>query len=370
LRIVRALPLHIAFEDDLGNAEKSHLLRFLTYRTFVLRPMNVNVQHTPQAGIRAANGMAMTNFRLLFFWESGRDTSLLPWQLVCFVVVAALIYVIVLAVVIGRRHNGQSTSLEKPGAGKHVSSGIALPAAAHVTGNAAITVTGEGIRVLIMGEHTSHRAMLLRQVIALGHVKCTIASDGDQALEALRNADYDVIFADCTTPATEGTGLIQCIRRLEDLGARRTYIVALIPCTGDRQHHRCLRAGADEVFAKPVDTLQFADAIGHALTAMPVENPADPAWELALSDPNGWAMSMKLWKTLDDDMDRLRHGMETCDRELAAQASHRIAGAARWLQLARVAEAATQLEEDLFHPKCHDASFRALEEAVKAFSRR
>jgi CheY-like chemotaxis protein len=307
----------------------------------------------------------MTSFKLLLFFESRPDTSPLPWQLVCFIAFGILVYVAVLAIFIGRRRRAEKSPSTEPQEGEHVGRGDSPPARDEATAD-----VGEGIRVLIVEELTTHRRVLLSQVIALGQVRCTITSDGDEALEALRDADYDVIFADCTESVAASVGLIQCIRRLEDFGARRTYIVALTNSAGDRQHHRCLRAGADEVFPKPMDAHQFSSAICRAVEAMPVKMSADLAMASALSEASQWTMSMKLRQSLDDDVDRVRQGIEHSDRTIAIQASHRIAGASRWLRLTEIADAATQLEEDLSHPKCPYASLHALEEALKGLSHR
>ena len=86
-----------------------------------------------------------------------------------------------------------------------------------------------------------------------------IASNGTEALSALEQIPYDLVFMDVQMPGMDGLETTRRIRDLESRISRRpAKIVAMTAnaMTGDRE--KCLAAGMDDYLAKPVrpDALQ------------------------------------------------------------------------------------------------------------------
>lgn len=87
----------------------------------------------------------------------------------------------------------------------------------------------------------------------LGYRAAEAVSDGQQALEALGRADFDLVLMDCQMPGMDGYEATRLIR--DSASAVRNHRVPIVAMTahamaGDRA--RCLDAGMDDYIAKPV----------------------------------------------------------------------------------------------------------------------
>jgi two-component system, sensor histidine kinase and response regulator len=99
------------------------------------------------------------------------------------------------------------------------------------------------------------RALLMRQ----GHI-VDLANNGLEAVEAVKNTLYDLIFMDVQMPEMDGFEAAQTIRKVEG-GERYTPIIAMTAhaLQGDRK--RCLDAGMDDYVSKPLDPRKVFQAI-------------------------------------------------------------------------------------------------------------
>jgi len=103
------------------------------------------------------------------------------------------------------------------------------------------------------------RALLTRQ----GHV-VDLASNGLEAVEAIRTTKYDLIFMDVQMPEMDGFEAAQTIRKMEESGEMTGQHIPMIAMTahalhGDRQ--RCMDAGMDDYISKPLDPRKVFQAI-------------------------------------------------------------------------------------------------------------
>ncbi len=99
------------------------------------------------------------------------------------------------------------------------------------------------------------RALLTRQGYAVD-----LAANGLEAVKAVQQKKYDLIFMDVQMPEMDGFEAAQTIRRL-DGAVSRTPIIAMTAHAlhGDRQ--RCIDAGMDDYVSKPLDPRKVFQAI-------------------------------------------------------------------------------------------------------------
>jgi signal transduction histidine kinase/CheY-like chemotaxis protein len=111
----------------------------------------------------------------------------------------------------------------------------------------------EGVRVLVAEDDLLSQRYMLGILEKMGCV-VSLASDGDQAVEALRRRKYDIVLMDVEMPVQSGTEATMAIRRPET-GCLdpEVPVVALTAHAmwGDEQ--RCMHAGMDHYVSKPVD---------------------------------------------------------------------------------------------------------------------
>jgi CheY-like chemotaxis protein len=86
-----------------------------------------------------------------------------------------------------------------------------------------------------------------------------LEQNGRQALEIWAASRFDVIFMDVQMPEMDGLQATQEIRRREQDTSKRTCIMAMTAnaMSGDRE--RCLAAGMDGYFTKPMRAQEVLD---------------------------------------------------------------------------------------------------------------
>ena len=112
----------------------------------------------------------------------------------------------------------------------------------------------KGIRNLniLLAEDNEINGKLL--VMALKRAGLTVdwVTDGQQALDAMQRAPYDLILMDCQMPVLDGYEATSRIRQLEL--PVRPIIIALTASVLASQRAACLAAGMDDYIAKPVSS--------------------------------------------------------------------------------------------------------------------
>ncbi|WP_077771287.1 response regulator [Salinivibrio sharmensis] len=86
------------------------------------------------------------------------------------------------------------------------------------------------------------------------------AEDGEQALERLQQADYDLVLMDNHMPKLGGIDATRAIRKTLGLD------VPIYACTADAYghvHEAFYQAGADYVIVKPIKEASFIEALRH-----------------------------------------------------------------------------------------------------------
>lgn len=80
-----------------------------------------------------------------------------------------------------------------------------------------------------------------------------LANHGKEAIEALAEADYDMVFMDCQMPVMDGYEATQIIRAGESDSGRRLPVVAVTANAMEGDRERCLIMGMDDYISKPVN---------------------------------------------------------------------------------------------------------------------
>lgn len=118
-----------------------------------------------------------------------------------------------------------------------------------------------GARILV-AEDTEINRQLLRILLARRGCVLQEVENGQLALEAIRNGNYDLVLMDCMMPIMDGYQATSEIRSFEQAHGRpRTPIIALTASAieGDRQ--RCLDAGMDDYLSKPFTQVGLMNAV-------------------------------------------------------------------------------------------------------------
>jgi CheY-like chemotaxis protein len=94
-----------------------------------------------------------------------------------------------------------------------------------------------------------------------------LAVNGLRALDAVKKAEYDLIFMDIQMPEMDGIETTRVIR--ETFHAKRPFIVALTAEALEGDRERIISLGFDAYLSKPLQAMALQDAIKS------VNSPAD-----------------------------------------------------------------------------------------------
>ncbi|PCJ47534.1 MAG: hypothetical protein COA99_00545 [Moraxellaceae bacterium] len=116
------------------------------------------------------------------------------------------------------------------------------------------SVNFHNAKVLVVEDNIVNQRVACGMLKKLG-IDADIASDGAQAIEAVKQQDYDLIFMDCQMPVVDGYHATIEIRRTEV--KRSLRIIALTANTSSIDIDKCKACGMDDHIAKPVRLQQM-----------------------------------------------------------------------------------------------------------------
>jgi signal transduction histidine kinase/ActR/RegA family two-component response regulator len=128
---------------------------------------------------------------------------------------------------------------------------------------------------VLLVEDNPVNVLYAEAVLRASGAEVTVASDGLEAVEAVREGAFELILMDCHMPGLDGLAATQSIRALEaGLGRPRTPIVALSASAMTDERERCLEAGMDDFLAKPFRAEELQARVAHWTAAVSPERTA------------------------------------------------------------------------------------------------
>jgi signal transduction histidine kinase/DNA-binding response OmpR family regulator len=118
------------------------------------------------------------------------------------------------------------------------------------------------LRVLVAEDNGVNQKVALEMLRHVGY-RADLASDGLEAVEAVRRVPYDVVFMDLQMPQLDGVDATRQIIEEHPPG-RRPRIVALTANAFEEDRDECLAAGMDDYVSKPLKTETLEAALTRA----------------------------------------------------------------------------------------------------------
>jgi two-component system, CAI-1 autoinducer sensor kinase/phosphatase CqsS len=143
---------------------------------------------------------------------------------------------------------------------------------------ARVMLTGK--RILVVDDEALMRRSTIGKLSAMG---CHMdeAGDGRQAVEALRQAPYDLVLMDINMPVLDGFAATEQIRQGVVPGRQRTAILGLSSMPASVAARRSKQGGMNGFLGKGCTTLELAEAIADALESAALQPAPLPATTLA-----------------------------------------------------------------------------------------
>ena len=130
------------------------------------------------------------------------------------------------------------------------------------------TRTGKKRSRLLVAEDDAVNQALLATFLEKWDHSVDVVSNGRDAVAAVRNKIYDLVFMDIEMPGLSGIDATRAIRALPD-AHRRIPIIALTAHASLASHQECLAAGMNDYVAKPIDRTALAAALWRATDPTP-----------------------------------------------------------------------------------------------------
>jgi len=125
----------------------------------------------------------------------------------------------------------------------------------------------EPLAKLLLAEDSPANQMVAKALLQREGYRVDIANDGQEAVDAFKSGNYDLILMDLRMPNMNGLEATEAIRA-EVIGAD-IPIIAMTANALQSDIERCLNAGMNDYVSKPVDKNNLLKAIARALDARP-----------------------------------------------------------------------------------------------------
>jgi CheY-like chemotaxis protein len=114
--------------------------------------------------------------------------------------------------------------------------------------------------ILLAEDNAINQKLATRMLEKQGHT-VVAAMDGHQALAAIDNESFDLVFMDVQMPGMDGFEVTQALREKEKTTGSHLRIVAMTAHAMQGDRERCLAAGMDGYIAKPIHAKDLMQAV-------------------------------------------------------------------------------------------------------------
>ena len=127
---------------------------------------------------------------------------------------------------------------------------------------------GDGLRILLAEDNPINMKVIEKQLELLGHTVTSVLN-GEEAVNAFQEQDFDLVFMDIQMPVLDGVKAAQQIHRFqnEHRPDRKAPVIALTAHAMAGERESLLGKGLDGYIPKPVTSQILAEAIRQALTS-------------------------------------------------------------------------------------------------------
>ena len=110
---------------------------------------------------------------------------------------------------------------------------------------------GSKPRILLVEDNEVNRKIVI-SILKSHNMTSDVALDGSEALKAVSEKDYDIVFMDCQMPVMDGYESTAKIRLLEG-DKKHTTIIAVTANAMEGDSAKCIEAGMDAYISKPIN---------------------------------------------------------------------------------------------------------------------
>lgn len=185
------------------------------------------------------------------------------------------------------------------------------------------------LQVLLVEDHPVNQKLALSLLDKWGH-RATLANNGQEAVDLVREHRFDVILMDMHMPVMGGLDATRQIRAEEvQAGKTRTPIVAMTAAAMQSYRDACMEAGMDDFLSKPIRSKDLLEV----LKTYPASSnpPAKAAFDYGTALRNSYPEIVDIianifLETWQRDISRLRNALANTDAPDIERTAHSFKG--------------------------------------------
>jgi len=118
----------------------------------------------------------------------------------------------------------------------------------------------KGAKILLVEDNKINQ-MVATEMLKMSAVELTVVDDGQQAVDAVRQHDFDLVLMDVQMPIMDGLTATREIRLLDKPGIGKLPIIAMTAHAMDADYQRSIEAGMNDHLTKPIDPIKLRHAL-------------------------------------------------------------------------------------------------------------
>lgn len=207
-------------------------------------------------------------------------------------------------------------------------------------------------KILLVEDNEMNRKIVIT-MLRSHNMTCDVAINGAEAVKAVSEKEYDIVFMDCQMPVMDGYESTREIRRLEG-DKKHTTIVAMTANAMQGDSENCIEAGMDEYISKPINfdtmfkmieinTKEIEAEVNYTSI---IDNYLDNFTKISgLDKEDAEEIFQEYIKCLPDLLSGINNAIEKSDFEKIARLTHELKGSSGTLRITSIHELAIKLEE-------------------------
>lgn len=212
---------------------------------------------------------------------------------------------------------------------------------------------------ILVVEDNEINIKLMQHIFSNNGLSCDIATNGQEAVDAFKNKNYDLIFMDCQMPVLSGYEATREIRKIEN-GPKHTPIVAMTANVLAKDEQNCLDAGMDDFIGKPINLSSLFNIVRKYIPETPepalaFENKPNEANDiitdimtnLGFTQIEAEEIFVQYSATLPQFILDSEKAIEKNDFEDLKKIAHKLKGSSANLGVKRIASICEQIEKEL-----------------------
>jgi len=202
-------------------------------------------------------------------------------------------------------------------------------------------------RILLAEDNTDNQRLISTLIRQIG-AEVDIANNGSEAIRMAQASTYDLVLMDMQMPVISGVDAITELRRQQYTGP----IVALTANAMQEDVRRCMAAGCNEHFAKPIDRQKFRELLDKYLQPILLdEQPGlSPIYSTILDEEPDLVDILSMFiARLPGSLTNICEAFETKDFDRLRELTHDLKGTSGNFGYEGLYELAMQIEEAVKH---------------------